>query len=166
MFLGNSRLMVAAMFALVGLLCLGGCVKAQDLYKDPKAPEEARLDDLMKRLTMGEKIDLMGGTGFATRAIPRLGIPAMKMSDGPLGVRNDGTSTVLPGGPLTAATWDPQSMQDVGTVIGEELLARPGGKVIILGPGLEHSPHAAVRAQRRVLLRRPLPGRALPRPIT
>ncbi|MEY2931057.1 MAG: hypothetical protein RL033_1806, partial [Pseudomonadota bacterium] len=41
----------------------------------------------MKALSEDEAIDLIGGIGFATRAVPRLGIPSLVMSDGPLGLR-------------------------------------------------------------------------------
>jgi beta-glucosidase len=135
-----ARLLLGATICLgiaLAALCRGSVLQAQDhpVYKDATVSEEARLDDLIQRLTLDEKISLLGGTGFTTQAIGRLGIPALKMTDGPLGVRW-GKSTVLPGGPLTAATWDPAIMQNVGKVIGEEVMAQPGGETVILGPGV------------------------------
>ena len=42
---------------------------------------------LTQQMTLEEKIDYIGGTGFAIRAVPRLKLPAFEMSDGPIGVR-------------------------------------------------------------------------------
>ncbi|MEJ2653470.1 MAG: hypothetical protein P8173_17300, partial [Gammaproteobacteria bacterium] len=51
------------------------------LYKDAKAPLEQRVNDLFGRLPQDEKLALLGGTGFTTQPIPRLGLPAMAMAD-------------------------------------------------------------------------------------
>ncbi len=45
------------------------------LYQNTTAPLEQRVDDLFGRLTQDEKLSLLGGTGFTTRPIPRLGVP-------------------------------------------------------------------------------------------
>jgi len=45
------------------------------------------VEDLLSRMTLDEKVHLLGGTGFATKPIDRLGIPELRMKDGPLGVR-------------------------------------------------------------------------------
>ena len=48
-------------------------------------------------MTLEEKIDLLSGRrGFYTLGIERLGIPSLKMADGPMGVRNYGPSTAFP----------------------------------------------------------------------
>jgi len=52
-------------------------------YKNSKLSLEKRVDDLLQRMTLEEKIDLLGGTGFATKPIKRLGIPELRMSGGP-----------------------------------------------------------------------------------
>jgi len=70
---------------------------------------EARVDSLVKKLTLEEKIDLIGGVDdFYIRANEKIGLPRLKMADGPIGVRNYGPSTVF-GGIGLAATWDPES---------------------------------------------------------
>jgi beta-glucosidase len=44
------------------------CIAQQNItYKDKTLPVESRVDDLLKRMTLDEKIDLLGGTGFATK---------------------------------------------------------------------------------------------------
>ena len=56
-------------------------------YQNLRAPIEDRVNDLFNRLTPDEKLALLGGTGFTTQPIPRLGIPAMGMADAGQGVR-------------------------------------------------------------------------------
>src|SRR4051794_13428025 len=75
----------------------------------PKSTAEIdkRVESLLKRMTLEEKVDYLGGVnGFFVRANPRLRLPALKMADGPLGIRNWGPSTGYPGGIALAATWD------------------------------------------------------------
>ncbi|MGB7759879.1 MAG: hypothetical protein WBL61_08625, partial [Bryobacteraceae bacterium] len=57
---------------------------------------EKRVNDILSRMTTEEKIDLIGGVdGFYIRAIPRVGLPKLKTSDGPIGTRNDGPATTM-----------------------------------------------------------------------
>src|SRR5207253_6961089 len=57
----------------------------------PQADVEARVDSLLKQLSLEEKIDLIGGVNdYYIRDIPHIHLPRMKMSDGPVGVRNYG----------------------------------------------------------------------------
>jgi beta-glucosidase len=99
-----------------------------------QAATEARVDSMLKKLNLEEKIDLLGGVdSFYIRAIPRIGLPRLKMADGPLGVRNYGPSTAF-GGIGLAATWDPTLAQRIGAVIGQDARAR--GVHFMLGPGV------------------------------
>jgi beta-glucosidase len=95
---------------------------------------EARVDSLLKQLTLEEKIDLIGGVDdFYIRAIPKIGLPRLKMADGPVGVRNYGPSTVF-GGIGLAAIWNPSLAGQIGKIIGED--ARSRGVHFMLGPGV------------------------------
>ena len=95
---------------------------------------EARVDSMLKQLSLEEKIDLIGGVDdFDIRPIPHIGLPRLKMADGPVGVRNYGPSTVF-GGIGLAATWDPELARRIGAVIGEDARAR--GVHFMLGPGV------------------------------
>ena len=95
---------------------------------------EARADSMLKQLSLEEKIDLIGGVDdFDIRPIPHIGLPRLKMADGPVGVRNYGPSTVF-GGIGLAATWDPELARRIGAVIGEDARAR--GVHFMLGPGV------------------------------
>lgn len=104
------------------------------VYMNPKYSISKRVDDLLGRMTLKEKIELIGGNEFSTKPIPRLGIPALKMSDGALGVRRWGPSTDFPCGTDLAATWDTTLISRVGKSIGQELRAKGGD--VLLGPNV------------------------------
>src|SRR2546429_4129399 len=101
----------------------------------PSTPAiEARADGLLKQLSLEEKIDLIGGVNdFYIHEIKHIGLPALKMADGPFGVRNYGPSTTF-GGIGLAATWDPDLAQRMGAAIGQDARAR--GVHFMLGPGV------------------------------
>jgi beta-glucosidase len=95
---------------------------------------EARADAMLKQLSLEEKIDLIGGVDkFYIREIKHIGLPSLKMSDGPIGVRNYGPATTF-GGIGLAATWDPELAERVGAVIGQDARAR--SVHFMLGPGV------------------------------
>jgi beta-glucosidase len=99
-----------------------------------QADIDTRVDSLLKQLTLEEKIDLIGGVDdFYIREIKHIGLPRLKMADGPIGVRNYGPSTVF-GGIGLAATWDPELARRIGTIIGQDARAR--GVHFMLGPGV------------------------------
>src|SRR5882672_7408116 len=96
---------------------------------------ERRVESLLSQMTLEEKIDLLGGVdGFFTRSLPRLGLPRLKMADGPIGVRNFGPATAMAGGIVLAATWNPTLAERVGTELGRD--ARAKGVHFLLGPGV------------------------------
>ena len=98
---------------------------------------EGRVDALLKQLSLEEKVDLIGGVhDFYIREIKHIGLPALKMADGPFGVRNYGPSTTF-GGIGLAATWDPELVGRMGAVIGQDARAR--GVHFMLGPGVNIS---------------------------
>ncbi|OCH85372.1 beta-glucosidase [Obba rivulosa] len=99
----------------------------------------ANIADVVEQLTTDEAILLTAGVGFwHTHAVPRLGIPALKVSDGPNGVRGNhffmGTpAKCLPSATAFAATFDPALVR----AVGERLIA-PEAKLkaasVLLGP--------------------------------
>jgi len=132
-------------FALIISLCLfvPGLVRGADMpvYQDASAPLERRVDDLFGRLTPDEKLALLGGTGFAVEAIPRLGVPKMAMADAGQGVRGgevgtEGPATAFPAGALMASTWDTNLIRQVGQAIGEEAKNKGTGALVLLGPAV------------------------------
>ena len=99
------------------------------------AAVEAKVEATLAKMTREEKVDLLGGVdGFYVREIPKGGLPRLKMSDGPQGVRNDGPTTAYPAGFTLAATWNPELARRFGNAIGRDARAR--GVHIWLGPGV------------------------------
>ncbi|MBN2524578.1 MAG: glycoside hydrolase family 3 C-terminal domain-containing protein [Bacteroidales bacterium] len=104
-------------------------------YLNPDAPVDERTDDLLSRMTLEEKLSYIGGyNSFYIRNISRLSVPAIKMSDGPVGVRNYGNTTAYPAGVLLAASWDTAIVNQVGHGLGKDARAR--GVHILLAPGM------------------------------
>ena len=94
-----------------------------------------RVQALLLRMSLSEKLDLLGGVdGYFTRDLPGLGLPRLRMADGPMGVRNFGLATAMPGGINLAATWDTSLAERVGEQIGRD--ARAKGVHFLLGPGV------------------------------
>src|ERR1017187_10826213 len=85
------------------------CTLASAQAPAPDSPAlEARAHAMVAKLTLEQKIELIGGVdGMFTNAAPAIGLPRLKMSDGPEGVRTWGPTTAWPGGAALAATWDP-----------------------------------------------------------
>lgn len=100
-----------------------------------EATAEARAQKILSQMTVEEKIDYIGGEdSMFIRAIPRLGLPAFKMSDGPLGVRTWGPTTSYPAGIAMAASWDTDLENRLGVQMGRDARARAVN--FILGPGM------------------------------
>jgi beta-glucosidase len=113
---------------------LAQCVIAQTTTP-PKIEVEKRVDSILGKMTLEEKITIIGGINdFFTRPIPRLGIPALKMSDGPMGVHDYGLTTAYPAGIALAASWDTELAERFGTSMGKDARAR--GVHFILAPGM------------------------------
>lgn len=109
---------------------------------------KAKARDLNAKLTLDEKIAIVHAAGlFRTGSAERVGIPSLRMDDGPMGVRaelhNDRWMplyntrdyvTYLPSGSAVASTWNTALAHATGEVLGEE--ARGRGKDVILGPSI------------------------------
>ncbi len=122
-------------------------VKAQ-VYLDPQAPLEQRVEDALSRMTTHEKIKVLHAQSkFTSAGVPRLGIRQLNMDDGPHGVREElEWNTWNPAGwtndyivafpSLTclAATWNRDLSALYGHSVSEEFAFR--GKDIMLGPGV------------------------------
>jgi beta-glucosidase len=95
-----------------------------------------RADSYVSKMSPEQKIDYIGGTGFAVRAVPELGLPALEMSDGPFGVRSNERfpSTAYAMGIGLAASWDIDLAEKIGAGIGRDARAR--GIHFMLGPGV------------------------------
>src|SRR5580704_3115386 len=95
---------------------------------------EQRVEAILSKMTLEQKIDMLGGQDdFYIRAYPDLGLPRLRMADGPIGVRHGGPATTMAGGISLAASWDPALAAEEGTQIGRDARAR--GVHFMLGPG-------------------------------
>ncbi len=96
---------------------------------------EARIDQSIAAMTLEEKISLIsGGSVLGSTALPRLGIPAFRMGDGPIGAHDPSPSTAYAAGIALAATWDRDLANHIGTQIGRD--SRSRGAAFLLGPGM------------------------------
>ncbi len=103
------------------------------------------IQHLLEELTLEEKAALLAGVDFMfTNPVPRLGIPSVRMSDGPHGLRvqkaggDNGVNgsepaTCFPTAASTASSWNPDNTYKMGEAIAEEMLHY--GINILLGPG-------------------------------
>lgn len=88
------------------------------LYLDPSQPLQVRLQDLIARMTLDEKISQMV---HKAPAVPRLGIPAYNYwSEALHGVARNGNATVFPQAIGLAATWNPALIEQIGSATGDE----------------------------------------------
>jgi beta-glucosidase len=140
-------LLVASVLLAAGLPAQTA-IDANAPYKDASLPVEKRVADLLSRMTREEKASMLAGSGWMeSMPIERLGIPAIKMADGPMGVRSWAGSSAItsaantpikvlttsfPSGVAMAATWDTALVQKEGQAIGQEVKAL--GRDMILGP--------------------------------
>jgi beta-glucosidase len=95
-------------------------------FADSSQPLETRVEDLVSRLTLEEKVALMAGAAaFTLEGVERLGAPPIRMTDGPTGVRSQEgePATVFPVGVAMASTWNPDLVREVAAAIAREAIA-------------------------------------------
>lgn len=114
-------------------------ISAQDYpFRRADLPVEERVEDLVRRMTLEEKIDLLAGyQDFYLHPCERLGIPAFKLADGPLGLASwglFGKATAFPSALSLAASWNRDLAARVGDCYGQEWRAR--GIHFLLAPGV------------------------------
>jgi len=141
----GDKIRIGILLPLIPILLMVSCGHKEELpvYKNANLPVEKRVEDLLARMTLEEKIDQLSGLGFDTKENKRLGIPVLSMSDGPVGVRY-GRATAFPAGVGIAATWNTNLTEKVASIIAKE--AKSKGRNYLLGPCLN-------------ILRHPLGGR-------
>lgn len=97
------------------------------------------IEALLDAMTLEEQVSLLAGADFWTTVpIPRLGIPAIKVSDGPNGARGGGSliggvkAASFPVGIALGACWNPALVEEIGGALAEE--ARSKGASVLLAP--------------------------------
>ena len=129
-------------------LFLNAAAASSQVTDKEKVQMEKRIEKLIKKMTLEEKVGLLhGNSKFYVAGVERLGIPEWSLSDGPHGVRaeinrhdwayagwtNDSAS-YFPTGTAFADAWNPELAYRRGEVLGEE--ARWRKKDVLLGPGV------------------------------
>lgn len=107
-------------------------------FQDTTLTVRERIDDLVGRMTLEEKIDLLAGyDDFYLHPCQRLGIPAFRMADGPLGVASWGLwgrATAFPSALSVASSWNRDLARRIGKAYAAEWRAR--GIHFMLAPGV------------------------------
>ena len=129
-------------------LFLNAAAASSQVTDKEKVQMEKRIEKLIKKMTLEEKVGLLhGNSKFYVAGVERLGIPEWSLSDGPHGVcaeinRHDwayagwtnDSASYFPTGTAFAAAWNPELAYRRGEVLGEE--ARWRKKDVLLGPGV------------------------------
>ena len=86
-----------------------------------------RIEALLADMGLDDKVaTVTGGDMWHTRENEKLGIPKMKVTDGPNGARGDGLmgtgakTACIPSGAALGSTWDPDLIEQLGSVLGAE----------------------------------------------
>jgi beta-glucosidase len=104
------------------------------------------VDEVLSKLTLKEKISLLSGRDFwHTVPLPKYGVPSLRFSDGPNGLRgtrffDSVKSACFPCGTALGSTWDTELLNKAGDTMAEEAKAK--GVHVILGPtaNIQRSP--------------------------
>lgn len=97
-------------------------------------PTPVKVEKVVAGMTLEQKLSLIGGEGMTLAAIPSIGLPTIKMSDGPVGVRTWGPADAYPAGIALAATWDTAIAGMEGRSLAKDAKAR--GVNVLLAPGV------------------------------
>jgi len=121
------RIALTGLFLTLALIAGGAQTSDRALYLDPSEPIEARVDDLIRRMTLEQKAEQLVNQA---RAIPELQVPNYDWwSEALHGVANAGTATVFPEPVGLAATFDDPLIHQMAIVIGTEARAKHGQAV-------------------------------------
>lgn len=149
-----KKLFITALLAMLTTTIMSGQIKLKadnidEVIKAMTLEEKAKLlvgganNFFNAGAVVGGEADLVAGAAGTSPAIPRLGIPATVLTDGPAGVRIDPTrkgtnktyyATAFPIGSCLASTWNTELVSQVGQAIGNE--TKEYRCDVILGPGM------------------------------
>ena len=134
---------------IVAVIAMSAAVTGQaQTYPSKLSRHEAEIDNIIKQMTLEEKINMLHGKNmFSSAGIPRLGIADVEYADGPFGIREEmephswnsahlttDSATFFPTGSALAATWSTDWAYAYGRAMSRE--ARLRGKDMILGPAI------------------------------
>lgn len=133
-------------FAVMAFAIAGCSLDRSD--NDKLMLNEDKINEVISKMTLEEKVAMLHGkTNMSSEGVPSQGIPDIKYTDGPFGIREEGqphsfmsagwttdSATYFPTGSALAATWSTELAYKYGTGMGTE--ARRRGKDIVLGPAI------------------------------
>lgn len=139
--------LLTAVLSVAAMVSTSSAQRLLPVYLDENAPVEKRVEDALSQMTLAEKCRLAyAQSKFTSPGVPRLGIPELRYSDGPHGVRSEinwndwgysgwtsDSITAFPALTCLAATWNTDLARSYGLNVGEE--ARYRQKNVLLGPG-------------------------------
>ena len=145
----NTRVNMKKIKTIVAVIAMSAAVTGQaQTYPSKLSRHEAEIDNILKQMTLEEKINMLHGKNmFSSAGIPRLGIADVEYADGPFGIREEmephswnsahlttDSATFFPTGSALAATWSTDWAYAYGRAMSRE--ARLRGKDMILGPAI------------------------------
>jgi beta-glucosidase len=103
-----------------------------------------RIESLIGELTLEEKVSILSGSSaWHTTSVPRLNIPRVKMTDGPIGARGDSisgaTSACFPSASCLSSSWDKENIENIARAIGIEAKSKDAD--VLLGPTINLHRH-------------------------
>ena len=138
------------LFTALGITLLTACAQkpSENVQVSPLMQNEDKITDLISRMTLEEKVNMLHGKHmFSSAGVERLGIADVKYADGPFGIREEmephswnsiglttDSATFFPTGSALAATWSEDMAYQYGMGMAKE--ARLRGKDMILGPAI------------------------------
>lgn len=145
----NTRVNMKKIKTIVAVIAMSAAVTGQaQTYPSKLSGHEIEIDNILKQMTLEEKINMLHGKNmFSSAGIPRLGIADVEYADGPFGIREEmephswnsahlttDSATFFPTGSALAATWSTDWAYAYGRAMSRE--ARLRGKDMILGPAI------------------------------
>ena len=146
----RKNLLFIALGSALACSCKGDGTLLRDVkeYDDPLMQNEKRISEIIGKMTLEEKIEMLHGKHyFTSEGVAAQGIADMNYADGPFGIREEmeplswnplhwttDSATFFPTGSALAATWSPELAYKYGTGMARE--ARLRGKDMILGPAI------------------------------
>ena len=130
----NLRMMTKAIFILLVFLnTLSGIAQNTTFFSNT--------DSLVSLMTLEEKITFISGyKNFNIKGLKRLGIPQIKMADGPMGVK-PGKATAFPASICMSATWNPGLIKEMSGAIAVEATSKGVGILLAPGVNMYRIPH-------------------------
>ena len=145
----NTKANMERIKTIVAVIAMSTAITAEAQTCQSKLlSHEAEIDNIIKQMTLEEKIDMLHGKHmFSSAGVPRLGIADVEYADGPFGIREEmephswnsahlttDSATFFPTGSALAATWSTEWAYAYGKGMSRE--ARLRGKDMILGPAI------------------------------